>query len=60
MASAGFTSARGAGPALISVIIRHIDRMRSDGEPPARRHYDAPAIAAEHDMEHPPTREEQK
>lgn len=42
----------GVAPSVISVIMRHVDRIRLGGqEPPARRHYDAPAIVAEHERE---------
>lgn len=37
----------GVAPSLIAVVVRHLDRMRTGEEPPTRRHYDPPAIAAE-------------
>ena len=37
----------GIAPQLIAEIMRHLDRRRFGEEPPARRHYDAPAIASE-------------
>lgn len=41
----------GVSPGLISVVIRHLDRMRAGGEPPTRRHYDPPAIAVQEELE---------
>lgn len=41
----------GIAPGPIALIIRHLDRMRSGMEPPMRRHYDAPALVAEHERE---------
>lgn len=41
----------GVSPSLIAAIIRHLDRIKGGQEPPARRHYDPPAIAAERDLE---------
>lgn len=37
----------GVAPQLIAEIVRHLDRRNIGDEPPVRRHYDAPAIAAE-------------
>jgi hypothetical protein len=37
----------GVSPGLISVVIRHLDRIRTGMEPPIRRHYDPAAIAEE-------------
>lgn len=37
----------GVAPQLISAIVRQLDRTRVGEEPPARRHYDAPALEEE-------------
>lgn len=37
----------GISPGLISAVIRHLDKLKVGQEPPARRHYDAPAISEE-------------
>lgn len=37
----------GVSPSLIAVVVRHLDRISTGKEPPTRRSYDAPAIAAE-------------
>lgn len=34
----------GVAPGLISVVMRHLDRIKAGEEPPTRRHYDLPAI----------------
>jgi hypothetical protein len=44
---------KGIAPALISAIMRHLDRVREGGEVPMRRHYDAPAVAVERGIDNP-------
>jgi hypothetical protein len=39
----------GVDPGLIAVVMRHLDRIRTGAEPPARRDYDAAALAEEAD-----------
>jgi hypothetical protein len=43
----------GVAPELIAEIVRRLDKMRVGGEPPARRHYDVPAMVSEMERQKP-------